>query len=89
MPTETQILGAKIMVAREAYEAKHRKPYMGKPSNGWIYPPRENVYRHLSKLFGLMPRTLSYFMTYSRSCEHPWSKGACDKCPAWDHFPLR
>ena len=87
MPTERQVLGAKILAAKEAFVDQHKKPW-GKGGGGWLVPSTEDRYAYLSEKFGLMPRTLSFFMTYSRSCEHPWSEGACAKCPAWDHFPL-
>lgn len=30
---------------------------------------------------GYEPHQVSQFLTYSRSCVHPWSAGHCDKCP--------
>jgi hypothetical protein len=77
MPTDRQILGAKVRAAREAYEKKHGKPSGG----GLLIPSRAVVYDHLSKKFGIPPYELSFFFTYSRACTHKWSEGACDQCP--------
>jgi len=77
VPSEKQILGCKIRAAEEAFYKKHRKPYEG----GWIVPDNEKKYKHLSKLFGMPPHEISYFLTYSRSCTHSWSEGACADCP--------
>lgn len=76
-PTEAQILGARVRAARDSYELEHRKPYGG----GWEIPPNKEVYAHLSRMFGLTPVEVSYFMTYSRSCTHEWAEGACYLCP--------
>ena len=75
--TDRQILGAKIRAAAEAFIKKHQKPYMG----GYEIPTNKEKYEHLSKLFGLSPLEISYFMTYSRVCTHEWSEGACPSCP--------
>jgi hypothetical protein len=77
MPTEGQILRAKIMAAGEAYEKKHRKPLAG----GFSVPSRDKTYNYLSKMFGLPTHEISRFMTYARSCTHEWSEGACERCP--------
>ena len=82
MPTERQILGAKIRAAEEEWHLKTRKPYGSKKNpSGWIIPPREERDLYLAEMFGLDPQDISPFFTYSRSCTHPWSAGACDKCP--------
>lgn len=76
-PTERQILGAKIRAASEDFERAHRKPYRG----GFEIPNREQRLRHLSGLFEIPPHEISIFLTWSRTCTHPWSSGACEKCP--------
>ena len=48
---------------------------------GYLVPSRKDTYKYLSKLFGMPTHEVSYFFTYSRFCEHPWSAGACDDCP--------
>jgi hypothetical protein len=77
MPTERQILGAKIRAEREKYELKHRRRKDGE----WCFPERSKIYAHLAKTFGISKTEVSYFMTYSRYCTHSWASGACDKCP--------
>jgi hypothetical protein len=77
LPTEGQILAARIRAEEEAYVMARRKPYAG----GWIVPRREEVYSHLSEMFGMTRHEISYFFTYSRVCSHAWSNGACHKCP--------
>lgn len=79
MPTEQQILGAKIRAEAEAFDLKHRKPWMR--GGGWIVPSTQERNEHLSRVFGLHPREFSRYMTYSRYCTHKWSEGACDDCP--------
>ncbi len=77
MPTERQILGAKIRAEAERYVNQHRRPCQG----GHEVPSNEERNAAVGKKFGLSALDVSYFMTYSRYCAHPWSKGACDKCP--------
>ena len=78
-PTERQILGAKVRAEAEKYKAKHRKKVPG----GWEFPvgydERRNA--HLARKFDLPVHEIPYFMTWSRSCTHPWSEGACHLCP--------
>lgn len=77
MPTERQILGAKIRAENERYVLKNRKPYRG----GYEVPGRQKISAHLAKTFRMPAEKVSYFLTWSRSCTHPWSAGACDACP--------
>jgi hypothetical protein len=77
MPTERQILGAKIRAEKDRYVRKHQKPHMG----GYLVPENAEVDEHLAKKFGLPTLEIRYFMTWSRRCDHPWSAGACDDCP--------
>lgn len=60
-PTKLQILGAQIRAANEAFKKAKRKPYKG----GYEIPPRKERDKHLSRLFGLPPHEISYFLTYS------------------------
>lgn len=76
-PTERQVLGAKIRAAEEAFVLKHRKPCAG----GFNVPSRKAVYGHLAKMFQMSSVEVSYFLSYSRSCTHKWSEGACVGCP--------
>ena len=76
-PTPRQILGAKIRAAAEAWEIKHRR----KEAGGWILPEREKRDRYLARKFSLPVSEIPYFMTWSRTCTHPWSDGACPLCP--------
>lgn len=83
MPSELQILGAQLRAAEEEWVKKHRKPYGAKDgSGGWLVPGHEERNAYLSKKFGIEPWKVSYFFTYSRACQHPWSDGACEKCPS-------
>jgi len=77
--TERQVLGAKIRAEKEKYEAKVRR----RVSGGWEFAKghRERLYAHLAKKFGMDPNDVQYFLTWSRSCDHPWSAGACPMCP--------
>lgn len=75
--TENQVLGAQIRAEEEFYVLKRRKAYKG----GWLVPSRGQVYTHLSEMFGLSKHEISRYLTYSRSCTHPWKDGACLKCP--------
>lgn len=75
--TERQILGAKVRAAEEAWTLKHQKPCGG----GFLVPLREERDRYLSRKFGMPPHRISYFLTWSRTCTHPWSEGACEDCP--------
>lgn len=75
--TENQILGAKIRAEEERWVKKHRKPLGG----GWLLPPTEEKYAHLSNMFNMPPHVIRRYMTYTRYCDHPWSAGACPKCP--------
>ena len=77
-PTERQVLGAKIRAAAEEWEEKHRQKFH---AGGWILPPMEVRNGHLASRFGMTPREISRFMTWSRNCTHPWSEGACPRCP--------
>lgn len=77
VPNERQILGAKIRAEAECFYIKKRRPYQG----GYLVPPKEDLYNHLAKIFKRTPLDISYYMTYSRSCTHPWSDGACPDCP--------
>jgi hypothetical protein len=78
-PTERQILGAKVRAEAEKYEAKNRK----KVREGWELPAGYWKKRdaHLAQKFNLDPREASRFLTWSRSCTHSWSEGACHLCP--------
>ncbi len=76
-PSPRQVLGCKVRAAREAYEHARRKPLGG----GWELPSREETYAYLTAEFGLSARELSPFFTYACACTHPWSAGACPKCP--------
>ena len=76
-PSPRQVLGCKVRAAAEAYEHQRRKPLGG----GWEVPSREETYAYLTAEFGLSAHELSPFFTYSRTCTHPWSAGACPKCP--------
>jgi hypothetical protein len=78
VPTDKQVLGARIRAAEEAYVKKHRKPYKG---GGWIIPSRQEVHGHLSAMFDIPVRDIGFFLTYSRNCTHTWAQGACDACP--------
>lgn len=80
MPSEKQILGARIRAANEAYVLANRKPYNGQRGS-WVVPSSEERNRYLSEMFDMPPREVSYYLTYSRSCTHAWSEGACDRCP--------
>jgi hypothetical protein len=75
--TDLQILGAKIRAAEEEFVVANAKPYGG----GFIVPSREEKLQYLSNVFGISTTEISYFLTWSRSCTHPWSAGACEKCP--------
>ena len=82
-PSPRQVLGCKVRAAAEAYEHQRRKPLGG----GWELPSRQETYAYLTAEFGpttefgLSTHELSLFFTYSRACTHPWSAGACPKCP--------
>ena len=76
--TPRQVLGARIRAERERYVKRLRKPY---PEGGWIVPSQEKVHKHLSNKFGLDVEEVRSYLTYSRSCSHPWSEGACEQCP--------
>lgn len=76
-PSEKQILGAKIRAEEEAFYLANRKPYKG----GWDIPPATEKLAHLSRIFEMPPHEISYFLTWSRSCTHKWSDGACIECP--------
>lgn len=78
MPTEAQHLAAAIRAAREVYERKHRKPYMG----GYLIPNNETCYKYLARKFGMTQAEIRLYFTYSRngSCTHKWSEGACPDC---------
>lgn len=79
-PTERQILGAKVRAEAEKYEAKNRKKVRG---GGWELPAgyREKRNEHLARKFNLDPHEARRFLTWSRSCTHSWSEGACHLCP--------
>jgi len=77
MPSEKQILGSKIRAAYESYFDSNKTPCRG----GFLVPSTSQCLNHLSKLFGMKPVEIGYFLTYARYCTHPWSDGACDKCP--------
>ena len=76
-PSERQVLAAKIRACEEEYERKHRKPSGG----GYEVPSNKDRYKYLSKKFGMSPVDVSYYFTYSRTCSHKWSEGACFECP--------
>lgn len=78
-PTKHQILAAKIRSAEATYIRKHRKPYQ--KGGGWVVPPREKVYKYLSKKFDMPWHVFRYYFTYSRQCTHDWNEGACSMCP--------
>jgi len=78
MPTANQILGAEIRAAQEAWFKRNRRPYRG---GGYTVPSRARELAFLGRKFGMTPVAVSYFLTYSRECTHPWSAGACDRCP--------
>ena len=82
-PTSGQVIAARVRAAVEAYEKKHRKPCEG----GWEVPPRETMYRAVAKETGVRVGAISFCLTYSRSCTHSWSEGACPRCPSADHIP--
>lgn len=82
-PDEFQKRAAKVRAVSEAYYKKHRKPYLG----GYLVPSSEKVYKVIAKITGETVRAVNFCMTYSRSCAHPWSKGACADCPSADHIP--
>ena len=76
--TEDQILGCKVRAEEERYVNARRKPLAG----GFEVPPRSQVREHLSGVFGLSAVELSYYFTFTRTCRHPWSAGACPLCPS-------
>jgi hypothetical protein len=77
VPSPKQVLFVRVRRALELYERRHRQRCGG----GWKVPSDDEVYAHLSALFGLTRQELSLFMTYSRQCTHPWRAGACSRCP--------
>jgi len=82
-PTHSQILAAKVRAAVDAYVKKHRKPHMG----GYLVPNRDTIYSAVSKKLGVRKEAISVCMSYSRYCDHPWSRGACSECPPAEHIP--
>ena len=82
-PTSAQVIAARVRAAVEVYEKKHRKPCGG----GWKLPPRAEMYKAVAEEVGVSVRAISYCLTYARQCTHPWSEGACPKCPSADHIP--
>lgn len=81
--TTSQILAAKVRAAVEAYYKKHRKPCGG----GFLLPDKKKTYSEVAKMCSVSEIAVGFCMTYSRYCEHPWSEGACSKCPPADHIP--
>jgi hypothetical protein len=72
-----QKLGALIRAEAEAFILARRK----KCGGGYEVPSRDTVEKHLSARFNIPQHKVSFYQTYSRSCSHPWSAGACPKCP--------
>ncbi len=77
MPTEKQILGAKIRAAGDKFIKERKKPCVG----GFIVPSNRDKNAFIANMFCMSPVEVSYFFTYSRYCDHPWASGACDRCP--------
>lgn len=82
-PNELQVRAANIRAEVEAYYDKHKKPYGG----GFVVPDKETVYSAVASKLGESVRAVEFCMTYSRSCTHEWSEGACPDCPSVDHIP--
>lgn len=83
-PTEAQILAAKVRAAAEAFYLRTRRRHYG----GFIVPSNDECYEAVSKETGVCKTAISFCLTFSRSCTHPWSDGACSKCPPADHIPF-
>lgn len=78
MITVQQQLGAEIRAYAEVQEKKHSRPYMG---GRLMLLSQEKLYAKVAKKFGLPYNEVSRYFTWSRSCTHPWSAGACEDCP--------
>lgn len=77
MPTEKQILGAKIRTVGEKFIDDNKKPCRG----GFLVPSNKDKNAFVANMFGMPVTEVSYFFTYARSCTHSWAEGACDRCP--------
>jgi hypothetical protein len=74
---------AKVRAFKETLEKKHSRPYQGGRE---ILITRDELYAAVEKKFSIPRDQVSYYFTWSRSCTHPWSKGACENCPPVDHL---
>lgn len=50
-------------------------------------PPTAEVHAAVADQLGERVEAIRCCMTYSRSCTHSWSAGACGDCPSADHIP--
>ena len=76
-PTERQVLGARVRAAFDQWILDH-----GTPGEGGVHlPSRQERDAYLCNLFDMEVHEVHQFLTYSRKCDHPWSEGACSKCP--------
>jgi len=85
-PSKGKQLAAQVRAAREKLEAKYRRPCKEFKGSFEIHITREEVYARLGKQFGIPPNEIDRYFTFSRSCTHPWSAGACKDCPSVDHL---
>jgi hypothetical protein len=86
MSTAAKQFVANVRAYKEKLEAKHSRPYAGGRE---ILISSEEVHKQISDKFGIVPsHEVSRYFTYSRSCTHPWSAGACKDCPEVDHLRI-
>lgn len=86
MPTVNQKFAAAVRAFHEKKLKKTERPVKGFKDCFEIDP--EKAKKKTAGKFGLTPSEVSYFLTFSRNCDHPWSQGACDECPPADHLPV-
>lgn len=81
VPSVAQQFVAYVRAAVEAEKLRLRKPYLG----GFL-TPMVDIRDTVAEKFGIPQHTLFSYLTYSRACTHPWSSGACSKCPSVEHL---
>lgn len=82
-PTRAQVFAAKVRSEAETFVESKRRPHK---DGGYHVPGSQEIYAHLSRIFGIPPHEASRFLTFSKHCKHSWSEGACPDCPSADHL---
>ena len=83
VPNARQVMGARVRAAVELWKEKFGK----RTSYGYEYPPRRHRDEWVSQFCACDARDVTYYLTFTRRCTHPWSDGACVDCPDVGPWP--